>query len=64
MLAHNMDPPGLYPYKRAHMQKLFAAFREMLERKSVRARSPYQIEFLGSRGYRPMPGKSPANTRS
>jgi hypothetical protein len=64
LLAHNMDPPDLYPYKRGHMQKLFAAFREMLERKSVRARSPYQIEFLGPRGYRPMPSKSPANTRS
>jgi glutathione synthase/RimK-type ligase-like ATP-grasp enzyme len=36
LAAHDMDRPDLYPYKSAHMQKLFAAFREMLNRKSVR----------------------------
>jgi hypothetical protein len=36
LAAHDMDRPDVYPYKSAHMQKLFAAFREMLNRKSVR----------------------------
>ncbi|MBI5908994.1 MAG: RimK family alpha-L-glutamate ligase [Betaproteobacteria bacterium] len=30
MLVHAMDPPDLYPYKRAQMRKLFGAFRSML----------------------------------
>jgi len=36
LAAHDMDRPDVYPYKSAHMQKLFAAFCEMLNRKSVR----------------------------
>jgi hypothetical protein len=36
LVVHDMDPPALYPYKSPHMQKLFAAFREMLKRKSVK----------------------------
>ena len=31
MLVHDMDPVELYPYKRPQMQKVFAAFRRMLE---------------------------------
>ena len=34
LVVHDMDPPDLYPYKGAPMQKLFAAFYEMLKRKS------------------------------
>jgi hypothetical protein len=37
LVAHDMDRPDVYPYKSAHMQKLFVAFRDMLKRKSVRA---------------------------
>jgi glutathione synthase/RimK-type ligase-like ATP-grasp enzyme len=29
-IVHALDDPKLFPYKRPHMQKLFAAFREML----------------------------------
>src|SRR5208282_4636518 len=35
LVAHDMDPPDLYPYKGPHMQKLFAAFHEMLKRNSA-----------------------------
>lgn len=35
LVAHDMDPPDVYPYKSAHMQKLFADFYGMLKRKSV-----------------------------
>lgn len=35
LAVHDMDPPDLYPYKSAHMQRLFAAFRDMLKRKSM-----------------------------
>jgi len=35
LAVHDMDPPDLYPYKSPHMQKLFAAFRDMLKSKSV-----------------------------
>ena len=35
LVAHDMDPPSLYPYKSPQMQKLFASFYEMLKRKSV-----------------------------
>lgn len=31
MIVHAMDPVDLFPYKLPHMQKLFAAFREMLK---------------------------------
>jgi hypothetical protein len=37
LVVHDMDPPDLYPYKSPHMQKLFAAFREMLKNKGMRA---------------------------
>jgi hypothetical protein len=33
-VVHNMDPPAVFPYKGPAMRKLFAAFREMLGRKS------------------------------
>jgi len=55
LVAHDMDPPRLYPYKSEHIQKLFAAFRDMLNRKSLRARSPYEPEFFRPRGYRSIP---------
>lgn len=32
MIVHDMDPPDIFPYKHAHMGKVFAAFRRMLER--------------------------------
>ncbi len=34
LVAHDMDPPAIYPYKSRPAQKLFAAFYEMLRRKS------------------------------
>ena len=37
LVVHDMDPPDLYPYKSAHMQKIFVAFRDMLKRQSVNA---------------------------
>jgi hypothetical protein len=37
LVAHDMDRPEVYPYKRHHMQKLFGAFRAMLQRKSAAA---------------------------
>jgi hypothetical protein len=33
MLVHAMDPADVYPYKETQMQKVFTAFREMLERR-------------------------------
>ena len=35
MVVHDMDPPNLYPYKSPAIQKLFAAFYDMLKRKSL-----------------------------
>jgi len=35
LVAHDMDPPDVYPYKSPHMQKLFADFCGMLKRKSI-----------------------------
>jgi hypothetical protein len=35
MVVHAMDPVDLYPYKLPQMQKLFAAFRDMLMRRSA-----------------------------
>ncbi len=32
MIVHDMDPPALYPYKGPQMQRVFKAFRDMLER--------------------------------
>jgi hypothetical protein len=37
LVVHDMDSPDLYPYKSFHMQRLFAAFRDMLKCKSVRS---------------------------
>jgi glutathione synthase/RimK-type ligase-like ATP-grasp enzyme len=31
MIVHDMDPPALYPYKGPQMQRVFQAFRAMLE---------------------------------
>lgn len=33
MLVHAMDPVDLYPYKQPQMRKVFAAFRQMLEKR-------------------------------
>jgi hypothetical protein len=33
-IVHDMDPPSVYPYKSAQMQKIFSAFVEMLCRRS------------------------------
>jgi hypothetical protein len=35
LVAHDMDPPEIFPYKGPPMRRLFAAFYEMLKRKSV-----------------------------
>src|SRR5450432_38222 len=37
LVVHDMDPPELYPYKSAPTQMLFAAFYQMLKRKSHHA---------------------------
>jgi glutathione synthase/RimK-type ligase-like ATP-grasp enzyme len=34
MIVHDLDPAEVYPYKRAHMQALFAAFEAMLRQKA------------------------------
>jgi len=34
LIVHDMDPPGIYPYKAPQMRKLFAAFVEMLYRRA------------------------------
>jgi glutathione synthase/RimK-type ligase-like ATP-grasp enzyme len=34
MIVHAMDPVDMFPYKQAPMQKLFAAFRELLLRRA------------------------------
>lgn len=36
-IIHDMDPPALYPYKSAHMHRLFAAFRAMLRSRMLGA---------------------------
>ncbi len=35
LVVHDMDPPDLYPYKGPAARKLFAAFYDMLKRKSI-----------------------------
>ena len=35
LVVHDMDPVDLYPYKSAPTQKLFAAFYDMLKRRSI-----------------------------
>jgi glutathione synthase/RimK-type ligase-like ATP-grasp enzyme len=37
MLVHAMDAVDLYPYKQPQMRKVFAAFREMLEKRKIAA---------------------------
>jgi hypothetical protein len=39
LVAHDMDPPDVYPYKVPQMQKLFSAFHDMLKRKSREGRA-------------------------
>jgi len=39
MVVHDMDPPDLYPYRGPGTQKVFAAFYDMLKRKSIVGRS-------------------------
>jgi hypothetical protein len=34
MVVHDMDPPDLFPYKGPNMDRVFAAFRELLERRA------------------------------
>lgn len=34
MIVHNLDAPDVYPYKAAHMKKLFGAFMGLLERRA------------------------------
>jgi len=36
LVAHDMDPPDLYPYKGPQMRKLFTAFYDMLKRHAER----------------------------
>lgn len=36
LVAHDMDPPGLYPYKGPQMRRMFTAFYEMLKRHATR----------------------------
>ena len=35
LIVHDMDPETVFPYKSAHMQRIFAAFQEMLARKAL-----------------------------
>jgi len=35
LVVHDLDPPDLYPYKSAHMRRLFDAFRELLGRRAA-----------------------------
>jgi len=51
MVVHNMDQQALYPYKGPATRKLFAAFREMLERKSIRG------SMSGSSEHRVLPNE-------
>jgi hypothetical protein len=37
-VVHSMDPVDLFPYKRPQMQKVFAAFRDLLGRAMQRQR--------------------------
>ena len=40
MIVHSMDPPDLFPHKQPQMEKVFGAFRAMLQNKSVSHRQP------------------------
>jgi hypothetical protein len=35
LVVHDLDSPEVYPYKSRPMQKIFAAFYDMLERRSM-----------------------------
>jgi hypothetical protein len=35
LVVHNLDPPDLYPYKSRAMKTIFAAFHDMLKRRST-----------------------------
>jgi hypothetical protein len=37
-VVHNMDPPGIFPYKPPQMRKIFDAFVAMLERRVAKAK--------------------------
>jgi hypothetical protein len=37
-IVHNMDPPGIFPYKAPQMQKVFDAFVAMLDRRAQHAK--------------------------
>jgi hypothetical protein len=37
-IVHDMDPPDLYPYKSAHMHKIFRAFAAMVDGRAAGAR--------------------------
>ena len=37
MIVHSMDPPGLFPYKRPQMEKVFGAVQRMLRNAAKRA---------------------------
>jgi hypothetical protein len=37
-VVHNMDPPGIFPYKPSQMRKIFDAFAAMLERRVAETR--------------------------
>jgi hypothetical protein len=45
-IIHMMDPPELFPYKRPQMQRVFAAFYAMLERRCNRPRQPIENRSL------------------
>jgi len=36
MIVHSMDPPDIFPHKRAQMEKVFTAFQAMLKHQSLR----------------------------
>lgn len=40
LIVHDMDSAVTFPYKSRHMQRIFSAFQEMLERKSIPNSTP------------------------
>jgi hypothetical protein len=38
-IVHDMDPPNVYPYKSAQMQKIFQAVQAMMVRRAGRLRA-------------------------
>ncbi len=57
-LVHAADPVDLFPYKQPQMQKVFAAFREMLERAAKKGMLPLQHPgvFTQENGVHLIPG--------